>query len=57
MQIPKDSQIKKLFMLLGPAYVKAARKHVDEIDIKLLKNVVILELSALTDQREQFYAN
>ena len=34
-QIPKaqkDSQIKQLFELLGPACVKAARKHVDEID-------------------------
>ena len=34
-QIPKmkkDSQIKQLFALLGPAWVKAARKHIDEID-------------------------
>ena len=28
----KDSQIKQLFALLGPACVKAAHKHVDEID-------------------------
>ena len=28
----KDSQIKQLFVLLGPACVKADRKHVDEIN-------------------------
>ena len=35
MQIPKaqkDSQLKQLFALLGSMSVKAARKHVDEID-------------------------
>ena len=31
----KDSQIKQFFALLGSAGVKAARKHVDEIDLKL----------------------
>ena len=34
-QIPKaqkDSQIKQLFALLGPAYVKAGCKHDDKID-------------------------
>ena len=34
-QIPKaqkDSQLKQLFVLLGSASVKAASKHVDEID-------------------------
>ena len=34
-QIPKlqkDSQIKQLFVLSGPACVKADQKHVDEID-------------------------
>jgi len=34
-QIPKaqkDSQVKQLFALSGSAGVKAARKHVDEID-------------------------
>ena len=34
-QIPKaqkDSQLKQLFALSGSAGVKAARKHVDEID-------------------------
>ena len=30
----KDSQLKQLFALLGSACVKAARKHVDEIDPK-----------------------
>ena len=28
----KDSQVKQLFALSGPASVKAARKHIDEID-------------------------
>ena len=28
----KDSQLKQLFALLGPMGVKAARKHIDEID-------------------------
>ena len=29
----QDSQVKQLFALLGPASIKAGRKHVDEIDI------------------------
>ena len=29
----KESQIKQLFALLGPAQVKALRKHNDEIDL------------------------
>ena len=28
----KDSQVKQLFAILGSAWVKAARKHVDKID-------------------------
>ena len=28
----KDSQVKQLYVLLGSACVKAASKHVDEID-------------------------
>ena len=42
MQIPKAqkySQLKQLFTLLGSASIKAARKHVDEIDPKCLTTV------------------
>ena len=31
-KLKKRSQIKQLFVLLGPAWVKGTRKHVDEID-------------------------
>ena len=43
LQIPKaqkDSQLKQLFALLGSARVKAARKHVDEIDPWFLQSVL-----------------
>ena len=32
----KDSQVKQLFALLGSVHVKAARKHVKEIDLRSL---------------------
>ena len=32
----KDSQVKQLFVLSGSAGIKAARKHVDEIDTSIL---------------------
>ena len=38
-QIPKaqkDGHVKHLFALLGSAYIKAAYKHVDEIDLKTM---------------------
>ena len=33
----KDSQLKQLFPLSGSAHIKAARKHVDEIDPRCIK--------------------
>ena len=31
-KVQKDSKLKQLFVLLGSTHVKAARKHIDEID-------------------------
>ena len=41
----KDSQVKQLFALLGSACVKAARKHVDEIDPRSLVKIRIYDSS------------
>ena len=37
----KDSQIKQLFALFGPACLKAACQHVDEIDYCLIRSVAV----------------
>ena len=48
-QIPKaqkDSQLMQLFALLGCAGVKAASKHVDEMDVSCLTNTFLLVSSS-----------